>query len=178
MKAPLRVETDRLILGAPEPADAAAVFERYANDPDVTRFVSWPRHQSINDTEAFLKFSAQEWERWPGGPYMIRSRIDGRLLGGTGFGFEGPSDAITGYVLARDAWGYGYATEALKAVIEIARVIGVACLSATCHPQHRASWHVLEKCGFVRNARAHRQVEFPNLAPGMLQDAFVYRFVL
>jgi RimJ/RimL family protein N-acetyltransferase len=37
VKAPLQFETDRLILAAPAPADADAIFERYASDPDVTR---------------------------------------------------------------------------------------------------------------------------------------------
>jgi RimJ/RimL family protein N-acetyltransferase len=52
-------------------------------------------------------------------------------------------------VLARDAWGQGFATEALAAVLDIAGAIGVARLFALCHPAHRPSRRVLEKCGFV-----------------------------
>jgi len=151
MKAPSQIDTTRLSLLQPQTMDAASIFERYAGDPDVTKFLGWRRHESVADTQAFLRFSAVEWERWPAGPYLIRSRSDRRLLGGTGFGFEGPQEAATGYVLAKDAWGKGYATEALGAVIDVARRIGVARLYALCHPQHRASWRVLEKCGFVRD---------------------------
>jgi hypothetical protein len=115
VKGPVQIETVRLVLVRPQAADAASIFERYASDPDVTRFLGWPRHQSVADTETFLRFSAEEWERWPAGPYLIRSRDDGRLLGGTGLGFEAPQHAATGYVLAKDAWGKGYATEALAA---------------------------------------------------------------
>jgi ribosomal-protein-alanine N-acetyltransferase len=71
-------------------------------------------------------------------------------------------------------WGEGYATEALGAVIDVARRIGVARLYALCHPQHRASWRVLEKCGFVRDISSTRQAEFPNLAPGVQQDVLCY----
>jgi RimJ/RimL family protein N-acetyltransferase len=178
MNAPSQIDTPRLTLIQPMPGDAAAIFARYASDPDVTRFLGWPRHQSIADTQAFLDFSVSEWERWPAGPYLIRSRGDDRLLGGTGLGFETPDQAVTGYVLARDAWGQGYATEALGAVIEVARQIGVVRLEALCHPQHRASWRVLEKCGFTRDTSWSQQAEFPNLAPGVLQDVLRYTVVL
>jgi ribosomal-protein-alanine N-acetyltransferase len=176
MKAPERIETARLVLATPVMADAAAIFERYASDAEVTRFVGWPLHQSVSDTEKFLEFSASEWARWPAGPYLIRSRLDGRLLGGTGLGFEAADRAITGYVLAKDAWGLGYATEALRTMIDVARSLGVVKLSALCHPQHRPSSHVLEKCGFMRDTRRTIQAEFPNLAPGVVQD--VDRFLI
>jgi RimJ/RimL family protein N-acetyltransferase len=173
-----RVDTGRLTLVRPRSVDAAEIFERYASDPEVTRFLGWARHRSIADTQAFLSFSASEWQRWPAGPYLIRARADERLLGGTGLGFETPEQAVTGYVLARDAWGHGYATEALAAVMGVAREVGVVQLSALCHPEHRASWRVLEKCGFVRDVTGAEQAEFPNLAPGRLQDVFRYRAVL
>jgi RimJ/RimL family protein N-acetyltransferase len=177
VKGPVQIETVRLVLVRPQAADAASIFERYASDPDVTRFLGWPRHQSVADTETFLRFSAEEWERWPAGPYLIRSRDDGRLLGGTGLGFEAPQHAVTGYVLAKDAWGKGYATEALAAMSDLAGRLGAARLYALCHPEHRASWRVLEKCGFVRDRTWTRQTEFPNLAPGVLQDVFCYAAV-
>ena len=174
MKAPLRLETPRLVLAQPKAIDAEAIFERYASNPDVTRFLGWPRHQSIADTHAFLKFSEAEWERWPAGPYLIWSRQDQLLLGSSGFAFDKLDEAATGYVLAKDAWGKGFATEALGAIVEVARHIGVVRLCALCHPQHRPSWHVLEKAGFTRDTSWSRQVEFPNLAPGELQDVVCY----
>ncbi len=177
VRAPRHVETARLVLCEPRTVDAALIFERYASDSDVTRFLGWRRHQSVSETQAFLDFSAQEWERWPAGPYLIQSRTDGQLLGGTGFGFDARDAAATGYVLAKDAWGKGYATEALGAIVDIAPQIGITRLYALCHPEHRASWHVLEKCGFARDAR-FRQTEFPNLAPGILQDALCYTMAL
>jgi len=103
MKGPEQFETSRLVLRKPTLADAEAVFIRYASDPEVTRCLGWPRHQSVDDTKAFLSFSDVEWSRWPAGPYLIESRSGHKLLGSTGLGFEAPSRAVTGYVLARDA---------------------------------------------------------------------------
>src|SRR5579871_1802325 len=103
MKAPERIQTARLRLRKPVPADAGAIFSRYAADPEVTRLLSWPRHHSVDDTRAFLAFSDEEWERWPAGPYLIESRATLELLGSTGLAFDNDTDAATGYVLARDA---------------------------------------------------------------------------
>ena len=178
MKGPREITTARLLLVEPALDDAAEVYERYASDRDVTRFLGWPRHQSLAETEAFLTFSAAEWKRWPAGPYLIRARGDRRLLGGTGLGFETPDQAVTGYVLAKDAWGQGFATEALTAMVDVARATGVTQLYALCHPQHRASGRVLEKCGFVRNVEWSQLTEFPNLEPGVLQEVLRYEIDL
>lgn len=178
MKAPLQLETDRLILAAPAAADADAIFDRYASDPDVTRYLGWPRHRAVTDTRAFVAFSEAEWQRWPAGPYLIWSRAGGRLLGGTGLGFERADEAVTGYVLAKDAWGKGYATEALRAMVDVSRRIDLLRIYALCHPQHVASWRVLEKCGFTRDWSWSSRTEFPNLDPGALQDVLRYELIL
>jgi len=172
--APRHIETDRLTLRPPQMTDAATLFARYASDVEVTRYLGWPRHRSVDDTEAFLQFSEKEWERWPAGPYVILSRADGQVLGSTGLTFESPEDAMTGYVLARDAWGKGYATEALVAMIEVARQTGVVHLRALCHPDHRASQRVLEKCAFVLDDPPARPTVFPNLSPGAPLGARCY----
>ena len=175
LKAPPLVETPRLVLSAPVATDAEAIFRRYASDDDVTKYLGWPTHRTIADTHGFLAFSAVQWEREGAGPYLIWARADGRLLGSTGLGLEPDGQAITGYVLAKDAWGKGNATEALTAMVDVATDIGVRRLYALCHPRHRASWRVLEKCRFERDGSWNRPMEFPNLAAGIAQDVLCYR---
>jgi len=177
-RAPERIETARLLLRKPALADAEAVFARYASDPEVARFLGWPRHRSLDDTRAFLEFSESEWSRWAAGPYLVRSRENGALLGGTGLALETPYRAATGYVLAKDAWGRGYATEALRAVVAVAHGIGLRRLYALCHADHAASWHVLEKCGFSREGILRRHSEFPNLGAAGPCDALCYALVI
>jgi RimJ/RimL family protein N-acetyltransferase len=176
VRAPAMIETDRLLLRRPLPSDAAAVFERYAADPAVTRFLGWPTHRSMSDTQTFLGSCEAEWERCRVGPYLIQSRHDGRVLGSTGVRYAAPRQAVTGYVLARDAWGQGYATEALRAMRDLALRLGLHRLYAVCHPDHRASWRVMEKCGFTREAILHAQAVFPNIAPGVRSDVLCYSF--
>jgi [ribosomal protein S5]-alanine N-acetyltransferase len=174
MKAPEKIETARLVIRRPARADAAAMFARYAGDAEVTRYLGWPRHASAAETEAFVGVSDTEWVRWPAGPYLLFDREDGALLGGTGLSFETAGRASTGYVLARDAWGRGIATEALGAMVDLAPKLGLARLYALCHPDHRASWRVMEKCGFELEGTLRRHTVFPNLKPGEAADVLCY----
>jgi ribosomal-protein-alanine N-acetyltransferase len=178
MKAKERVETERLVLRRPRPEDAEAIFTRYASDAEVTRLLSFPRHRSIVDTRTFLEWSEAEWTRWPAGPYLVESRESGTLVGSTGFSFETPRRAATGYVFARDAWGRGYASEALRQVVVTAREYGVLRLYALSHAENPASLRVLEKCGFACEGTLRRYAEFPNLSPGEPLDVLCYSIVL
>ncbi len=177
MKAPDVIETARLVLRRPRPDDAEAIFSTYASDPEVTRFVGFPRHQSVDDARAFLRVSEQEWERRPAGAYLIELG-DGRLIGGTGLHYANEYRAHTGYVLAKDSWGLGYATEALGAMVDLARALGLHRIEALCCPEHAASWRVLEKCGFQREGILARYLELPNLSPGRPSDVLLYALVL
>lgn len=164
-RAPERLETSRLELRRPAAVDAEAIFATYASDPEVTPYVGFPRHRSIEATRAFLEFSDGQWASWPAGPYLLRLRESGALIGSCGLMFDTPYRAQTGYVLARHAWGRGYATEALAAMTAIARECGVRRLYAICHHAHRPSARVLEKGGFTLEGVLRSFSEFPNLEP-------------
>lgn len=174
IKAPHSVVTERLLLRRPDANDAGEIHARYAGDRDATRFMGWPMHRSVADAEAFLSFSDLEWERWPAGPYLVHTRADGALIGSTGLAFETPYRAATGFIVARDVWGQGYATEALGAIVQMAPSLGVRRLYAICHTVHPASARVLEKCGFTREGVLQRHTHFPNLPQEEPSDVFSY----
>jgi [ribosomal protein S5]-alanine N-acetyltransferase len=175
MKGPKTLQTRRLALRKPTMSDAQAIFERYAGDPEATRYMSWPTHKNVADTCAFLAWSEADWDLWPAGSYLVYPREgSAQLLGGTGLTFRSPEFAVTGYVFAQDAWGQGFATEALQAMVDLARALGVKKLNAVCHVEHRRSARVMEKCGFQCEGIRHRHTEFPNLTPGILSDVFTY----
>ena len=174
MRAPGTLETSRLYLRRPAHADAESIFHRYASDPVVTRYLSWPTHRTVEDTHAFISWDENEWQTWPGGSYLIFPRGEDRLLGGTGLSFKSSTVAVTGYVFAQDAWGQGFATEALQAMVDMACLASVKRLEAACHALHTPSARVLEKCGFVRETIGAPQCEFPNLVPKRLCDVFHY----
>lgn len=172
------ITTDRLILRRPTAGDTEAIFQRYASDPQVTHYLAWPRHRTLDDTRGFLAFSDSEWRRWPAGPFLAISQRDGSLLGSTGLAFETPRTATTGYVLARQAWGQGYATECLLAMVTLARRLGIEHLSAHCHVEHVMSHRVLEKGGFECHGRVPRHSIFPNLDADTPLDVLTYSLEL
>lgn len=181
LKAREIIETPRLLLRRPKQSDAQGVFHRYASDREVTRYLSWPTHRSIADTLAFITMSDEEWQRWPAGPYLVFLREGhkaGTLVGSTGLFCKPSARAVTGYVFAKDAWGQGYATESLQAMVELARGIGIARLEAICHAAHAPSAHVLEKCGFTREEVHREHFVFPNLKPQKKSDVFNYALPL
>ena len=168
------IETERLVLRPPTTEDAAAMFDRYASDAEVTRYMGWPRHTSVQDTKAFIGFSLAEWKRWGVGPLVALDRNSGALLGSSGLVMETPDRAATGYVFARDAWGKGYAGEALAAMVSLAPGLGVRRLYAICHPEHHVSRRVLERGGFDFEGILRAHAVFPNLAPGVPADCACY----
>lgn len=166
--------TARLLVRRPTALDAEAVFERYSRDPEVTRYLIWPTHRTVEDTHAFLAWSERAWTEKGSGPYLVFTK-EGRLVGGTGLMLETPYRAETGYVFARDAWGVGFATEALAALASLAFGLpALRRLYAVCHVENLASARVLEKAGFVREGLLRSHLVFPNLGVSPLSDVFFY----
>lgn len=165
------------MLRRPRVSDEPAVFSRYASDPEVTRYMAFPTHRSLDDTHAYLQWSDGMWARWPrAGPMLVFARDGVTLLGGAGIVNDSEVLAQIGYILARDAWGRGYASEALLACMEAARLAGVRRLEAGVHVDHQASRRVLEKAGFTREGT--RPGVFPNLPPDVTRDAALYALAL
>src|SRR5262249_2585712 len=177
MSLPQEIRTERLYLRRPKPGDVGAIFSRYASDPEVTRYLGWPRHRTPRQTEAFLEFSDREWSTKPGGPYLVFSTT-GQLLGGTGLEFETEYRVASGFVFAKDAWGQGYATEVMKAMLSLAFARPtVQRLYALCHAEHLASARVLEKSGLLREGTLRRYLVFPNLPGTLPSDVLCYAAV-
>ncbi len=174
MPAPERILTPRLILRRPLASDVPAIYQRYASDAEVTRFLGWPRHATEDDTRGFIAFSDDAWATTPCGPYLIESRSTGMLLGSAGFIFESARMASVGYLLARDSWGQGFATEVVGALVDLAHGMGISRLHAYCHPDNAATHRVLEKCGFGVETRRARKMAFPNLGDGGARDIVCY----
>lgn len=178
MIAPSSLTSARLLLRRPTLGDASAIFSSYASATHVTRLLGWPRHLQLEDTLGFLRFCEQSWNANGVGAYLIFDRASAELLGSTGLELEAEQQAATGYVLKESAWGKGYASEALTAMIALARSLPIRGIYALCHTEHRASARVLEKTGFRFDARLPAYAEFPNLDPGRKQDVLRYTLQL
>jgi RimJ/RimL family protein N-acetyltransferase len=158
--------TERLLLRPGWAEDARALHQAIADERIVRNLASAPWPYRLADAEAFLST-----ERDPAsmGLLMFR-RTDAapELVGCAGFGRR-PSGAIEfGYWVARPHWGKGYATEAGRALVALARdSLRLGKLHAGHFLDNPASGRVLEKIGFrptgivAPRFSAGRQAEAP-----------------
>lgn len=159
------IETPRLLLRAPRLEDATEIFSRYANNPEVTRNLAWPTHNSPADTRQFLQSAEQMRTDGSTFHWAIGARDDGRLHGMIGVRMALPKVEV-GYVLAQDQWGRGLMTEALTALVdEIRQHPEVRSVFAHCAIDNVASARVLEKSGFTFKRIARGFMVLPNRGP-------------
>ena len=164
--------TPRLHLRALRVEDAPAIYA-YAHDAAVARFVSWPRHRSLDDATAFLKYVAEAVASGRELHWALARRDDDALVGAAGVRLQGHRVEL-GYAIAQPRWGRGYATEAATRIVEWAfDNPGIVRVWAYCHVDNGASARVLEKAGMVREGRLSAWVVFPNL-DGAAGDCWCY----
>jgi ribosomal-protein-alanine N-acetyltransferase len=91
-------------------------------------------------------------------PHQIFAVIAGTDFVGA-IGFKHGSDSIEiGYWIGRPYWGRGYATRAVRLLIEEAQRRGIERLQAEVFPENFGSIRVLEKCGFLRECEVERDL--------------------
>ena len=163
MAFPKELTTERLYLRPPNDCDAERMFSRYSRDPQVSRYMSWLPHRSIDDTREYLCRITSENDQRTSAGYLIFFRDGGELLGSVGGRIQGPLIQF-GYCLARDSWGRGFATEAARAfVAEAIAQPDVWRVQAFCDVENRASARVLEKAGLTLEGTLRRYMVMPNL---------------
>jgi RimJ/RimL family protein N-acetyltransferase len=139
--------TDRLLLRPGWLEDAPALFQAIQDEGIVRNLASAPWPYSLADAEAFLRT-----ERMAGEPcFLIFLRTEGAplLIGTVGFGRRPTGETEFGYWIARPHWGRGYATEAGRAALDLARdSLRLQRISGGHFLDNPASGRVLEKLGF------------------------------
>jgi RimJ/RimL family protein N-acetyltransferase len=173
MQAPEILDTPRLRLRSPRQEDAKAIFNSYAQDPIVTRYLVWLPHQSIETTEKFIALCIEQWANASAFPYVITRKVDAQLVGMIDFRSH-QHGADLGYVLAQEHWGRGIMTEAARCVIEHALTQqGLYRVQAFCDVDNIASARVLEKVGMRREGTLRRYVVHPAVSSEP-RDCYLY----
>jgi len=144
---PEMMETKRLLLRPPVIEDADQLFLKYAQDSEVTKYLIWRPHRDVFETRAFVERCIRRWKEGSFFPWVVMRKVDEALIGMIELRIKG-GEADLGYVLAREAWGQGYATEMAKAVVSWAlKQEEIQRVWATCDCDNVASARVLEKAG-------------------------------
>ena len=183
----MEVYTERLVLRPFTRADRDDVHV-YASDPAVCFFTDWGPNTDA-DTDEFIEEAVAT-----GAPLNTAVSLAHDVLGASGvvpsgtvvgsvsaFGAErGPVDANPtarelGWVVRRDLWGQGIATEAVRGLVEALFAGGVVReVHARCRPQNRASSRVMEHVGMTYV----QTITKDKLIRGDWVDSHLYRLVI
>ena len=165
MHWPDRVETQRLVLRRTTVADASAIFDGYGQDGEVTRYLGWRPHETIDDTRGYLARCSSGWDAGTELTWALTLTGDDRLIGVIAVRPR-THKVDLGYVLGRDHWGRGLMTEAAIAVVRLAfRDPAVHRVWAVCDVENRGSARVLEKAGMTHEGVLRRWIIHPNISP-------------
>lgn len=173
MRISLPLSTKRLLLRDFRPTDAKDI-QRYASDPEVVKYMAWGPN-APEETRKHLEEKLAEQKTVPRNNFNLAVVLKSKrvVAGSIGLVIDEVKhrSAWFGYVLARQYWGRGLATEALRAILEFGfGQLNLHRIHATCDIRNKASARVMEKAGLRREGvrRKDRWVK------GRWRDTAVY----
>ena len=167
------IETQRLILRRAELTDAEAMFRNWASDPEVTKYLTWPPHTSLEVSRRILENWVEANGQIDRYHWMIVLKEIGRPIGSISVVNmdERVEKAEIGYCMGRKWWHMGIMTEALRAVMDFLFYdVGVNRIEARHDPRNPHSGGVMRKCGMKYEGTA-RQADRNNQG---ICDAAIY----
>jgi ribosomal-protein-alanine N-acetyltransferase len=168
---PFPIETERLLLREFSREDETAV-DAFASDVHVTRHTSWGPND-LETTRLVLRQWIDEQARWPRPsiPLAIEWRSKRELIGSTGFASIENGTGVFGFVLRKDCWGQGFATEASRALLRFGFVqLELHRVVAECFVEQTASIRICEKLKMRREAHFVRNA----LKQNVWRDTYLY----
>lgn len=150
------LETQRLTLRPFNVDDAPAMYQNWASDPEVTKYLTWPTHQSETVTRSILEdwtghYGEETYYQWAIVPKDNRNKPIGSIA--VVALDDQVEKATVGYCIGRNWWHRGITTEALKAVIGyLLTEVGLRRVDACHDPRNPHSGAVMKKCGMQYEA--------------------------
>ena len=148
-----RIETHRLILRKFCIEDAEDMFSNWASDPEVTKFLTWPAHKSVDVTRWVLNDWISHYDDGAFFQWAIELKETGSVIGNIAVVkvWEEAEAAEIGYCMGRAFWGRGIMPEALRAVMDyLFDTVGLNRIEAHHDVNNPKSGRVMEKAGMKR----------------------------
>lgn len=146
----ITLETPRLILRKFILSDAACMYKNWANDHEVTRFLTWSTHTSIQDSHDIISLWISKYTNLRTYQWCIELKENHEPIGTISVVHmhEVLSSAEIGYCIGRHFWNKGITSEALAAVIQfLFEGVGVNRIEARHDTNNPGSGKVMLKCG-------------------------------
>jgi [ribosomal protein S5]-alanine N-acetyltransferase len=170
---PVTIETKRFRLRKPTLQDAEDIFRKYAQDPEVTKYLTWRPNRDVQETRDFLEACLRAWDEGKSFHWVIEKKTDHELLGMITARVDEHKWEL-GYVLARSYWGRGYMTEIVKKVVNWAlKRGGIYRVWSVCDVDNLASARVMQKAGMKREGILRRWSMHPTVSDKP-RDSYCY----
>ena len=119
-KGTVKLETERLILRRLNVEDAEEVFRNWTSDENVSKYMTWSTHKSVEDTKEWLTTVEKEYCLNINYEWGIVLKETNELIGSIGAYIKEEFDNRyeIGYAISKKYWRQGYTTESVKAVME------------------------------------------------------------
>lgn len=145
------LETERLILRKFEMSDTEALYKNWASDPNVTKYLTWPTHTCIEESECVMKMWVESYQKddfyhWA----IVIKEISSEPIGCISVNeSDTKTEKVTmGYCIGSNWWHKGIMSEALGRVIDfLFDEVGVNRIEAMHDPKNPYSGAVMRKCG-------------------------------
>lgn len=144
------METERLILRPFRAEDAECMYRNWASDPEVTRFLTWPTHESVDVSAQVVDGWVRERDNLSSYQWAVELKEIHEPIGSISAvkTDDRTRSATVGYCIGRRWWGRGITAEALKAVMAFFfEEVGMNCVNAYHDPRNPNSGRVMRKCG-------------------------------
>ena len=143
------LETERLILRKLNENDADAIFNNWACDPEVTKYVTWPPHKSVETTKKLLNMWLDEYNDEKTYRFGIVLKEENKLIGMIDVVRYIEDCPEIGCVLSRDYWSKGIMTEACNKMIDYLFEQGFPIVHIKAYKENIGSNKVIQKCGLT-----------------------------
>ena len=164
------LETDRLLLRLFEHSDLDD-FYAYAKNPHVGPAAGWKPHDNKAESALILQDFVKEKE-----VLAIVEKASEKVIGSIALQLDDKRNHLCsrrlGYALAQEEWGKGYATEAVKSILQFGfNALDLELIAVNHFPSNNRSKRVIEKSGFVYEGVLRKATE---VWTGQLLDNVCY----
>ena len=146
----ITLETERLKLRRFASEDAPCMFENWASDHDVTKYLTWPAHSNVEISKEYIRGLIDSYARPDVYDWGIELKEIGQVVGSIGAVRCNTEVGYVhiGYCIGKPWWNKGITSEAFAAIIKFFMdEVQVGRIESRHDPRNPGSGEVMKKCG-------------------------------
>lgn len=145
-------ETSQVFVRPFKMEDAQDMFNNYCTDEEVTRYLPWKPHSSVEDTKSYLSTFVNNYDNKSQYHWAIVDKQTNQVIGAieASKNDETNKSIMLGWVLAKSHWGKGIMPEVAKQVINLLFKVGYVRIWAQHVVDNAKSGRVMEKVGMTK----------------------------